>query len=215
MRGDEIIDIAVDVGKQLAYEIHYKDVLEPTDIKYLSLSPEIIQEIVRAIHDSGILQELIEEGVDITKDVIKTLIAGAIFDYIRQKRGQKKILDISHFGKIAIKGTEKSGKLAIYNISKPIKIHPYQNIALFGIEGTPVLDFRDMDPNEACFKLSKNSTLFLKNLKIKKYRTQKLSEGDGRVIYDERDVIIEDIAPPENETEEEYEREGYFEIEFR
>ena len=55
MRGDEIRDIAVEVGKQLAYEIHYKDALESADIKYLSLFPEIIQEIVRAIHDSGIL----------------------------------------------------------------------------------------------------------------------------------------------------------------
>jgi len=30
-----------------------------------------------------------------------------------------------------------------------------------------------------------------------------------------KDVIIEDVVPPEDETEEGYEREGYFEIEFR
>jgi len=210
----DIESIAVEVGRQLAYTEYYKGILDPSDTKYIALSPQAIQEIVRIIHDSGILQKLAEESMELAKDAIKMLILEYILDYLRKRQSQQKaVLDMSYFKKIAIKGIQTDGKPAIYTSSEPIKLHPYQNIALFGIEGTPVLDFRDMDPDEACFKLEKGSALFLKNLKIVKYTTQKLAEGDGRVIYDNRDVIIENYEPPEDEEEVEV-FEEYLEIEF-
>ncbi|WP_175059472.1 hypothetical protein [Thermococcus sp. 2319x1] len=192
----------IELIKESVYELQYKDVL-PKDIavRYLAIPPDLLNQVLIGI-TTGLAGSAL---YDMIKAKVKSVLS--------KKEGGRDLL--IYFKKIAISAIDKKdGSLAVYSISDSIKLHPYQNVALFGIEGTPVLDFRDMGPKEVCFKLGKNSTLFLKNLKIRKYTTQKLFEGDGRVIYDERDVIIEDIGPPGEETEEIHEREGYFEIEF-
>lgn len=193
--------LPADLIRESVYEVRYSDVLpKEVAIRYLSIPPDVLREI------------LIDIPTSLVGNALYDAIKARVKEIFAKEEHNKDILEF--FGKIAISAIDrKDGSLAVYSISDSIKLRPYQNIALFGIEGTPVLDFRDMDPDGACFKLGMASTLFLKNIKIVKYATQKLAEGDGRVIYDNRDVIIENYEPPKDEDEEEV-LEKYLEIEF-
>ncbi|BAA30285.1 204aa long hypothetical protein [Pyrococcus horikoshii OT3] len=190
----------IELIRESVYELVYRDVM-PRDIavRFLAIPPEILDKIFLSIV-TGVAGAALYDGI---KAVVKNVL-------FKRKIGTEDPL--RYFKKIAISAVNrKDGSLAIYLISKSIILHPYQNVALFGIDGTPVLDFRKMDPEGACFKLGKNSMLFLKNFRIRKYTTQKLFEGDGRVIYSD-DVIIEEYDPPGEKEEREIER--YIEIEF-
>ena len=190
----------IDLIREGVYEAMYSDVLpKEVAIRHLSIPPDLLKEILIGV-PAGLVGNAL---YDVIKARTKEIFA--------KKEQNEDIL--KYFKKIAISAINKGdGSLAVYSASNPIKLLPYQNIAIFGIEGTPVLDFRSMDPGKSCFKLGRESTLFLKNLRILKYTTQSLFEGDGRVLYDSRDVSIEEYKPPKKGKETEVER--YIEMEF-
>ncbi|AMM53501.1 hypothetical protein [Pyrococcus kukulkanii] len=158
------------------YEIEFKDILPENAALYLALPPELVKDILVQI-GAGIVSAYVYDKI--------------IKPQIEEKKKNKPQWFNEHFKKIAISGTnKKDGSLAVYNISKSIKLGSYQNLVIVGIEGTPVLDFTSMDPTESCFKVGFGSFLYLKNLKIIKYDSQRLFEGDGKVIYEDDVKVI-------------------------